>query len=177
MITITILGMDSYVLGQVSKALTDKLACLYEYDKDKINFFAPEGSLMHDGVEQNTWNIIIKVEAPIKVRPLEKQAVALLNEYTKEICINKDILFTYYGSETIYEFINDDYPRFITEENAVYIDDENELESEGCCCGDDDCCHGEHHCHDEYCSCHEEDDEEVYLGDVFEEFNKKMGNN
>lgn len=173
MITITILGMDTYLLEQVSKALTDKLACLYEYDKDKINFFAPEGSLVHDGVEQNTWNIIIKVEAPIKVKPLEKQALALLHEYTKNLCINSNVMFTYYTSETIYEFINDDYPRFMTEENSVYIDDENELDSEDeCSCGDE-CCHHDH-CHGDNCSCN--DDEEIYLGDAFEEFNKRMGN-
>ena len=88
MITITMLGLDPYLLRQVSKNLTEKLADIYEVSEDEINFFAPEGLLVHNGVEQNTWNIIVKVDAPLKVKVLENKVVKLIHEYTKDLCVN-----------------------------------------------------------------------------------------
>lgn len=174
MITITMLGLDPYLLRQVSKNLTEKLADIYEVSEDEINFFAPEGLLVHNGVEQNTWNIIVKVDAPFKVKVLENKVVKLIHEYTKDLCVNSEIYFTYFSQDSRYEFFRDDSPRFMTEENSLYVDEEDDFnENDEECCDDDCCCH-DHNCNHDGCSCN--DEEEIYLGNAFEEFDKKMGN-
>ena len=61
MVFVEIFGIDPYMLRQVSRDLTPKLAKICETDENSINFYAPEGLLVHNGVEQNAWNITIKV--------------------------------------------------------------------------------------------------------------------
>lgn len=148
MITISIIGVDPYLVRQISKAMTAKIAALYEVSKDEINFYAPECLYIHDGVEQNTWNVLVKVNAPLKVRVLEKDAVKVIREFMKDACINLAVEFYYYSSDNRYEFIDNSHPRFMTEDNSYEIIEDEEEE--------------------------EESTEEPYLGDIFEDFNKKM---
>ena len=148
MITISIIGVDPYLVRQISKAMTAKIAALYEVSKDEINFYAPECLYIHDGVEQNTWNVLVKVNAPLKVRVLEKDAVKVIREFMKDACINLAIEFYYYSSDNRYEFIDNSHSRFMTEDNSYEIVEDEEEE--------------------------EESTEEPYLGDIFEDFNKKM---
>ena len=150
MITIVVLGLDPYLLRQISKLATPKLAELYECKKDDIDFFSPEGLLVHDGVEQNTWNINVRVSAPLKVKVLEDKAVKVIRQFLKDTCVNMEITFNYYSQDNHYVFLSEDHPRFITEENSVYEEDEyNEFIENN-------------------------SDEEPYLGDIFEEFNKNV---
>lgn len=147
MITITILGIDPYLLTQISRYATEKIADIYECSKDEVDFFAPEGSLVHDGVEQNTWNILVRVHAPMKVKVMENQAVKILHEYLKQVCVNMSIEFYYYSHENQHNFFSSDHPRFMTEENSIVEDEEVFQNEEG---------------------------EEPYVGDIFEEFNEEV---
>ena len=152
MITVSILGLDPYVVRGISKDVTPKLADIYETSKDKINFYCPECLYIHDGVEQNTWNILVKVEAPMKVKVMEKEACKILHQFLKDACINMEIIFNYYSQDNYYEFINNEHPRFMTEENLVYEEDYDD-------------------------ECQDEDEEgtiEHYLGNVFEGFKDKI---
>ena len=81
MITVSILGLDPYVVRGISKDVTPKLADIYETSKDKINFYCPECLYIHDGVEQNTWNILVKVEAPMKVKVRKKKHVKFFTNF------------------------------------------------------------------------------------------------
>ena len=67
MITVTIYGLDQFVVGRLSREMTPNLAKLYELSEDEILFVAPENMVFHNGVEQTSWNIIIHVHAPKKV--------------------------------------------------------------------------------------------------------------
>ena len=58
MITITIYGLDQFVVGRLSREMTPNLAKLYELSEDEILFVAPENMVFHNGVEQTSWNII-----------------------------------------------------------------------------------------------------------------------
>jgi hypothetical protein len=164
MITITLYGIDPYLLRDLSRDLTDKLADLYEVEKDDIDFFAPEGLLAHDGVEQNLWNVIVHVNAPKKVSVLQNQAAELIAAYVKNVCVNLAIEFYYYSQDDRYEYLSKDSPRFQTEENSVYVEEGEEDDSDED--KDDDGC--------DECD-HDDDKEEPYLGDAFADFNKKMG--
>ncbi len=155
MITISIIGVDPYLVRQISKVMTSKIASLYEVSKDEINFYAPECLYIHDGVEQNTWNVLVKVNAPLKVKVLESDAVKLIREFMKDACINLAVEFYYYSQDNHYEFIDNSQPRFMTEENSFEMVDEEEYDDEE--------------------ECEEtSEEEEPYLGDIFADFNKQV---
>ncbi len=150
MITITILGIDPFLLRQISKYATPKLADIYECKKDDIDFYAPEGILVHDGVEQNTWNLLVRVHAPLKVKVMEEDAVKIIHQYIKDTCVNMSIEFYYFSQDNRYEFNSTDHPRFMTEDNTIVEDEETFEQEEG---------------------------EEPYLGDIFEELHKDSDDN
>ena len=150
MITISIIGLDPYLVRQISKEMTPKIADIYETSKDNINFYSPECLFIHDGVEQNTWNVLVRVHAPLKVKAMESDASKIIHEYVKDACVNMAIEFYYYSQDNRYEFNSEDHPRFMTEENSFeevdFEDDVNE----------------------------EKSDEEPYLGNIFENFEEKI---
>ena len=154
MITVSIIGVDPFMVRQISKAMTSKIAALYEVQIDDVNFYAPECLYIHDGVEQNTWNVLVKVNAPLKVKVLEEKAVRVIREYMLDACVNLAIEFYYYSQDNRYEFINPTHPRFMTEENTVDFIEDDEIVEE------------------DYED--EEAGEEPYLGNIFEDFDKKM---
>ena len=154
MITITIYGLDQYIVGHLSKDLTPNLAKLCEVNEDDINFVAPDNMVFHMGVEQTSWNVLVKVNAPKKIHVLQDDIANVISVGIGESAINLAIEFYYYSSDDRYERINKDYPRFITESNLVNV--ENEEDNDDDYQGDD----------------IEGDGEEIYDGDIFEEFNK-----
>lgn len=145
MITITMYGLDQFVVGNLSRELTPLVAKLYEVDEDEVNFIAPQAMVFHKGTEQTSWNILILVNAPKKVSVLQDQMAELMLHGIGEVAIHVTVEFTYYSQDDRYTKINSDYPRYISDENLVGIDDEypEELE-EG------------------------EEDDEIYTGDIFE---------
>lgn len=141
MITITILGLDQYIVGRLSRELTPNLAKLYEIDEDEINFVAPSNMVFHNGVEQTSWNVIVRVNAPMKVSVLQDEVANFISVSLKDVAINLAIEFYYYSVDNRYTRINKDYPRYIVSDNIVDFEAEFEDFDEG---------------------------EEVYDGDVFE---------
>ena len=138
-------GLDQFVVGNLSRELTPLVAKLYEVDEDEVIFIAPQAMVFHKGTEQTSWNILILVNAPKKVSVLQDQMAELMLHGIGEVAIHVIVEFTYYSQDDRYTKINSDYPRYISDENLVGIDDEypEELE-EG------------------------EEDDEIYTGDIFE---------
>ena len=149
MITITIYGLDQFVVGRLSREMTPNLAKLYELSEDEILFVAPENMVFHNGVEQTSWNIIIHVHAPKKVAALQEQAAHLILESIGDVAINKILEFYYYSQDDRYSKFNDNYPRFIASDNLVDVANEDYEDMEE---GD-----GE---------------DEIFTGDIFRDFNK-----
>ena len=163
MITLTYLGLDQFVVGHLSREITPLLASLYECSEDEIDFVAPNNIVFHNGVEQTSWNTLVRVHAPLKVKVLEDQAAKIIMDTTVGPTINVAVEFYYYSQDNRYEKINPDYPRFITDENLV------NTEPDYCEDDDDDCCDHDHH-HE----LHEgEESDEIYTGDIFKDFNKQ----
>ena len=145
MITITIYGLDQFVVGNLSRELTPLIAKLYEVDEDEVNFIAPQAMVFNKGVEQTSWNILIQVNAPKKVSVLEEQMSQLMLHGIGEVAIHVAVEFYYYSQDNRYTKINENYPRFIADDNLVDIDDdypEDIEEGEG--------------------------EDEIYTGDIFE---------
>ena len=144
MITVTIYGLDQFVVGNLSRELTPLVAKLYEVDEDEVLFIATEAMVFHKGTEQTSWNILIRVNAPKKVYVLQDQMAQLMMHGIGEVAIHVIVEFTYYSQDDRYQKINPDYPRFISDENLV--DAENDYPEdieEG------------------------EEDDQVYTGDIF----------
>ena len=97
MITITIYGLDQFVVGNLSRELTPLVAKLYEVDEDEVNFIAPNAMVFHKGVEQTSWNILIQVNAPKKVSVLEEQMSQLMLHGIGEVAIHVAVEFYYYS--------------------------------------------------------------------------------
>ena len=151
MITITIYGLDQFVVGRLSRQLTPLVAKLYEVSEDDVVFIAPQVMVFHNGTEQTSWDILIEVHAPMKVSVLQKQMAELLLYGIGEVAIHKTVQFFYYSQDHRQTLINKDYPRFITDENIVNTEDEyyDEDLEEG------------------------EEADQIYTGDIFKDFEGK----
>ena len=149
MISLTVYGLDQFVVGKLSREMTSALADLYECDREEILFIAPENMVFHNGVEQTSWNALVKVDAPKKVSVLQEDAARLIMNMVKGPTIHVQVVFNYFSQDNFYENLNDDYPRYIENENLVNFDeeyDENLEEGEG--------------------------DDQIFTGDIFKDFNR-----
>ena len=147
MITVTIYGLDQFVVGRLSREMTPNLAKLYELSEDEIIFVAPENMVFHKGVEQTSWNIIIHVHAPKRAALVEEQVAKFILETIGDVAINKIIEFYYYSEDNRYTKLNEAYPRFIAADNLVDIEEENyEDMEEG------------------------EGEDDIFTGDIFKDF-------
>lgn len=150
MITLTVYGLDQFVVGSLSRDMTHNLAELYEVSEDEINFIAPNAMVFHKGVDQTSWNALVRVHLPKKVMVLQEEASQLITKMIQGPTINVAVEFYYYSEDNRYEVINEDYPRFITDDNQVDIEDYEESEYvEG------------------------DGEDEIFTGDIFKDFNGK----
>lgn len=183
MIIITVYGLDQYTVGHYSKYHTENLAQLFETTPENIAFIASDEYVFHNGVEQTSWQALIKVEAPEKYEVLEDKAAMYLVKTLKEFSIHVRVVFDYFHSHHEHEFVNKDYPRYIKDDNLVNVEESDEDEelyegnifegmekkleeayNEGhhhCQCHDEghecDCEDGECDCDEEDCDCDEEE--------------------
>ena len=162
MITISIYGLDQFVVGHYSKEHTSNLANLMETESANISFFSPNAIIFHNGVEQTSWNTLVIVRCPKKLQVLEKKIADYFIKTLNQFTINVLVQFDYFEQDSSYQYLNPDYPRFITTDN---IQTEEEVEEHD-------------HCDDEECDCHhdheEENAEDIYLGNAFEGFEDKL---
>ncbi|MCD8204002.1 MAG: hypothetical protein LUB56_02630 [Coprobacillus sp.] len=153
MIDISFIGLDQFIVADISKAITPTLAKTYKVDEEDINFIAPNNMYFHKGVEQTSWNTLVRVSAPHQFEIIEREVAEVIDKGIGENAIHVTIEFNYYEDGHHYERIDDDYPRYMTEENMVELDgDEEEGEEIE---GDDD-----------------DDFSDIYTGDIFKDFNK-----
>ncbi len=160
MITIFVYGLDQFVVGRLSKELLENLSNVFEIDEDEINFVASGSMYFHNGVEQTSWNVLVKVNAPERLSVVQEDVAKVILAGFEGYTINIEVQFDYYCEEDHYEKISEDYPRYISETNIVNVEDEYEEEDD-----DED---EEHHYH-EYKE--GDGDDEIYMGDIFKDFN------
>ena len=122
MITISVLGLDQYVVGHYSKDNTANFASLFETKENEINFLASESTVFHQGVEQTSWNAIVIVKAPKRVEAVESKVADYLIKTLSEFTVNLEVNFEYYDEGRPYEHLNPAYPRFIDETSLVNVE-------------------------------------------------------
>ena len=130
----------------LSKAVSEDLAKLLEVEEDEINFIAPDSMVFHKGVEQTSWQAIVEVELPEECRYEQENVAKLIRHYIDETAIHVYFRFVYVNHRETKLDVNDDYPRYLTEENEVDLSfDESEERNEG------------------------DGDDEIYTGDIFQD--------
>ena len=88
MISIVVYGLDPYVVGHYSKDHTANLAQLFETKEENIAFVASAEYVFHKGVEQTSWQTLVKVEAPEKYEVLEDKIAKYLLKTFSEFSIH-----------------------------------------------------------------------------------------
>ena len=73
MITVSLLGMDYYLAIEATEKLHNALLSIYRIKDEDLIFFAPDSFLIHDGIEQTSFRLNIKVEAPIGYEDKERE--------------------------------------------------------------------------------------------------------
>ena len=127
----------------------EKAHKLYEVKDEEINFIAPNDLVFHNGVEQTSWDLLIHVHAPKQTALVQDDVAKYLLETIGDVAIHKAVEFYYYLEANRYEKINEQYPRFITEENLVDVDSEYDEDME-----------------------EGEEDDQIFTGDIFKDFNR-----
>lgn len=96
MVTISIYGLDQYTVGHYSKEHTKNLANLFEVNEDDISFYSPDALVFHNGVEQTSWNAIVKVNAPEACEANEAKVAKYLLETLKnsQLIYNSNFIIT-----------------------------------------------------------------------------------
>lgn len=181
MITFYVYGLDQFVVGDYSRDHSENLANLYEVSEDYLNFYAPSGIVFHKGIEQTSWNVIVKVTAPKKYKVFEKSVADYVFKTLSLFAIHISAEFEYFEEDSRYEKVNSKFPRFIEPDHIhqEFEEDDDDFEWEEV---EEE--HHHHH-HDEDCDCHhhhhEEDEEidinneeEIFLGNAFEGFEEKL---
>lgn len=146
MITVIFYGLDQFVVGRLSRELNKNLAKLYEVKEEEIVFIAPQNMVFQNGVEQTSWDLIVHVHAPKKTALVQEEVAHFLMNAIGEVAIHKTIEFYYYAPENRYQKINEEYPRFISEDNLVDTEQEYDEDME-----------------------EGEDDDQIYTGDIFKD--------
>lgn len=159
MVTISVLGLDQYVVGHYSKEHTADLANLMEISEDDLNFFAPNSVLFHKGVEQTSWHTEIRVRLPRVLAPLEKKIADYLLSTFREFTIGVSVSFDYFDEEHVYSSRNEDYPLYIEEEHVL------EVTSDGTPVSEEE--EGEDADPADHAELDFNNPEELYLGDAF----------
>ncbi len=159
MVTISIYGLDQYVVGRYSKEHSANISSLLEVGEDDLVFYSPNAYVFHNGVEQTSWNTIVKVNAPEECEKLEDKVANYLIQTLKEFSIHLVVEFSYYHKHHRYEFVNKEYPRYISEENVVNVEDEEYQEGDEIYEGnmfegfEEKYEEAHHHCDGEHCDC------------------------
>lgn len=173
MINVTLKGIDIYLAGEFDREIHSKLASLFHVRSEEIITTALESLVFHQGVDQTTYQLVIKFELPECYRQYEKVVADYVLSASQDFSVHTLCYFIYVKEENIYERIDEDYPRFMDEKNIVEYDENDSNEGEEqeiftgnifqnfdkhsehkhhhCC--DDESCDCEHDCDDDNCEC------------------------
>lgn len=148
MINVSFIGMDLYQVGEVSAKLHTKVAKAFGVNEEEVVFSAFDSFVYYKGHEQTSINLYVKIDAEEKFASKQKAVAELLLEELTQVAIHITVYFNYIKEANVYQKVNDEYPRFLTFENAKPVNDEGEYE--------------------------DDDNVEVYTGDIFSKFKKDL---
>lgn len=144
MINVVLKGVDEFLGSHVEAVLSPQIAKILKVDGDEIMFVCLHSMIYHGGIDQTSYHMIVTVELDEEYREKERELAEYILEASRNFSVHCHVNFVYLASKS-YARIEKDYPLFVTASNEVEIE-----ESEA------------------------EDEEEIYLGDVFADFDRQM---
>ena len=147
MVIISYTGLDLYLVGELNAKIHTKVSKLLGIDDEELVFTSFDSFVFYKGHEQTSINLMIKVEMDEKYHKFQKELADLLMESSKEYSLHSFVYFSYFQEANTYLSVNSKYPRYLTNENEASEEDYDEEK--------------------------EYSEEEIYTGNIFEEFEKK----
>lgn len=150
MIIIKLLGVDQFQAQSFVSDIQEEVAQAFETEPDQILFYAPDSFLIYRGVDQTSFYLDVEVELPESYHPLENQIADVLHKIFSKNHVHVRVLFSYFEKEHEHEFIDESYPRFMTEENSAHFEADEEEEEDGV------------------------SEEEIYTGNAFADYDERV---
>ena len=144
MVIISYTGLDLYLIGEFNGKIHSKVAEILKVSEDEVVFAAYDSFVFYKGHEQTSINLMIKVEMDESLKIYQEELATYLNQASKEYSLHSFVYFTYYQKENSYLSVNEDYPRYLTNENARTDEDYDQEK--------------------------EYNEEEIYTGNIFKDF-------
>jgi hypothetical protein len=134
------MGLDVFNVSLISKKIHRQVVELYNCQDNELIIYGSEGFIFVHGIDQSSWDLLVRVVAPNKYKEKEKEMATFLLNYLQKIVIHRTVEFIYYDEKNRYQVIDKDYPRFITEANQVKVDApiDSKKGCKGDYCSDDD---------------------------------------
>lgn len=147
MIFLKIYGVDPMMVKELSKRTSANLANLFEVETEEIVFIGSEAALFFNGIDQYGFHAYIEIDCPEECKKTCKNIVIYLQKILTEYTIHSVIKFKYYHLLDEHIHIDNTYPRYITDNNIVRVEEGNAV-----------------------------DEEEVYDGDIFKDLESDLEN-
>lgn len=121
---IEIFGLDKYVVATLSEQLHLPLIKLTKVNEKDLFFSVFESMIFHQGVDQNAWHTIIRIFLVETDMKYQEEMKALFIEALKDQTIHLHFEFYPQSKQNIHHVIREDYPLFVSETNAVKVEEE-----------------------------------------------------
>lgn len=121
---IEIFGLDKYVVATLSEQLHLPLIKLTKVNEKELFFSVFESMIFHQGVDQNAWHTIIRIFLVETDMKYQEEMKALFIEALKDQTIHLHFEFYPQSKQNIHHVIRKDYPLFVSETNAVKVEEE-----------------------------------------------------
>lgn len=132
MIIVKMLGVDADLAPSLIRDVHNQVAQAFETEPEEVLFYVPSSTLYFRGVDQTSYQIDIEIEASKKYLPIQESIAKAVIGIFKESHVHVRVVFTYFDKENEFNYVNEDYPRYMTEENMAHfeaIDSEEEGEA------------------------------------------------
>jgi hypothetical protein len=120
---IEIFGLDKYVVATLSEQLHLPLIKLTKVNEKDLFFSVFESMIFHRGVDQNAWHTVIRIFLVETDMKYQEELKALFIEALKDQTIHLHFEFYPQLKQNIHHVIREDYPLFVSESNAVNIEE------------------------------------------------------
>jgi len=120
---IEIFGLDKYVVATLSEQLHLPLIKLTKVNEKDLFFSVFESMIFHRGVDQNAWHTVIRIFLVETDMKYQEELKALFVEALKDQTIHLHFEFYPQLKQNIHHVIREDYPLFVSESNAVNIEE------------------------------------------------------
>ncbi|MEY3431917.1 MAG: hypothetical protein RIS53_815 [Bacillota bacterium] len=127
---IEIFGLDKYVVANLSRELQKPIIQLTKIDENNLFFSVHETLLFHAGVDQNAWHTFIKISMPDTLAPFQEGLRSIINKALKDQTIHIHYEFVLQNVNSVFTFIQKNYPLFVNESNQIKAQQIEEDETE-----------------------------------------------